>query len=100
MVKGVKVPYKYLNIEQADKALRAFYNNKTSSVSESATNRVKLKLEEPVKDRAVRSCLQYGRQSSTRAREEASLSAFSNYVYKKRSEKEKQDPRRRSSTEF
>merc|ERR1712025_343976 len=86
-----KVPAKCLNIENADKALKAFYKGKTSGYSlESVIDRNKLRLEKPLRDHQVRGCLKSDWTSSRKSEEESDhhhVRFFTSYVDRKRTEK-------------
>ena len=85
-----KVPAKCLNIENADKALKAFYKGKTSSHSlESVIDRNKLRLEKPLRGHQVRSCLKSDWTSSRKSEEESDhrVRSFTSYVDRKRTER-------------
>ena len=86
-----KVPAKCLDIEKADKALKAFYKGKTSGRQslESVIDRNKLRLEKPLRGHQVRSCLKSDWTSSRKSEEESDhrVKSFTSYVDRKRTEK-------------
>ena len=89
---GVKrVPSKCLNIVKANKALKAFYARKTSVDlrSESAIDRNKLRLEKPLRDHQVRSCLKSDWTSARKSEElDQHVRSFASYVDRKRTDRD------------